>query len=63
MKYDVHYIEQHEKQIVSDCMFKHDDHYLKFCIPECSFVLTIQKVVFVSLTFYMYTCSTVGTLW
>jgi len=25
-------------------MYKHNDHYLKFCIPQRSIVLTIQKV-------------------
>jgi len=32
--------EELEKQIVSDSMYKHNDHYLKLCIL-CSIVLTI----------------------
>jgi len=31
-------------------MYKHNDHYLKFCILQCSFVLTIQKVNYVGLS-------------
>ena len=44
--------EEHETQIVPDSMYKHNDHYLKFCIPQHSIVLTIQKVNYVGLTFY-----------
>jgi len=29
---------------VSDIMYKHNDHYLKLYIPQCSIVFTIQKV-------------------
>ena len=35
--------EEHEQQIVSDSMYKHNDHNLKFCILR-SIVLPIQKV-------------------
>jgi len=36
-------IVNHEKQIVSDSMYNHNDYYLKFYILH-SIVLTIQKV-------------------
>jgi len=32
-------------------MYKHNDHYLKFCILQCSILLSIQKVNYVGLTF------------
>ena len=41
---DNHNGEEHKTQIVSDCMYKHNGHYLKFCIPQHSIALTIQKV-------------------
>ena len=44
--------EEHEKQIVSDSIYTHNDHYLKLCILR-SIVLTIQKVCIGS-TFYKY---------
>ena len=31
-------------------MYKHNDHYLKFCILQRSFVLTVQKVNYVGLS-------------
>jgi len=43
--------EEHEKQIVSDGVFKYNDRYLKVCIAQRSIVLTIQKVIYVGLTF------------
>ena len=46
-----HKVEEHETQIVPDSMYKHNDHNLKFCIPQHSIVLTIQKVNYVGLTF------------
>ena len=50
-KFDIfhHKGEEHEKQIVSDRMYKHNDHHLKFCIS--SFQLSKQFRTYCRLEF------------
>jgi len=46
--------DEHDKQIVSETMYGHDDHYFKFCILRSVVLKQFRKSVGVCQTVYKY---------